>query len=155
MNITVRDFEEGDRPALRRLYLESRNASFVWNAAGLHQLADFDAHTEGERIFVATGDSLPPGSACLGFASIWVPDSFLHNLFVHPSAFRRGIGRALLRHCEQHLVGPPTLKCLKANVNAIRFYASLGWSAVSEHAVPDGPYFLMVKAATQPRAGAC
>ncbi|KAB2968974.1 MAG: GNAT family N-acetyltransferase [Zoogloea sp.] len=138
--MTIREFEEADRAALRLLYLASRNAAFTWSAIESFQAGDFDIHTDGERILVAEGNG-----AILGFASIWEPDSFLHNLFVHPSFTRKGVGRALLAGCAKHFSGPPTLKCMKANTQALQFYASQGWSTLREETGPDGPYFLMTK----------
>jgi len=140
MPITIRAFEESDREPLRRLYVASRNEAFFWRPAGHHQPADFDAHTEGERILVATVDG-----EVLGFASIWEPDSFVHNLFVHPSAKQRGLGQALLAGCARYFNKPPTLKCLTENTNAVQFYQAQGWAILSEDTGPEGPYFLMGK----------
>lgn len=143
MHTLVRAFEEADRPALRDLYVASRNATFTWAPAGSHQASDFDLHTEGERVLVAVR-----GSKVLGFASIWEPDSFVHNLFVHPSALRQGVGQALLASCARYFTKTPTLKCLQANVNAIQFYKTQGWVAIREDVGPEGPYLLMAKATT-------
>ncbi|MBI3381632.1 MAG: GNAT family N-acetyltransferase [Aquabacterium sp.] len=141
MHSLVREFEEADRQALRDLYVASRNATFTWASAGSHQASDFDLHTEGERVLVAVR-----GSKVLGFASIWEPDSFVHNLFVHPSALRQGVGQALLASCARYFTKTPTLKCLQANVNAIQFYKTQGWVAIREDVGPEGPYVLMAKA---------
>ncbi len=138
MDILVREFDEPDRNTLRRLYLDSRNAAFSWSEAGAHQAMDFDAHTEGEFILVAVGKG-----RLLGFASIWQPDSFVHNLFVHPSFMRQGVGRALLARCAHYCAKTPTLKCMKENADAMRFYTSQGWTALREDIGPEGPYFLM------------
>lgn len=141
MAIIVREFEEADREALRFLYVVARNATFTWMPAGLHQISDFDSHTEDEKVLVALSDQ-----KILGFASIWEPDSFLHNLFVHPSAIRQGIGLALLNRCAHYFANAPRLKCLTANENAIQFYKSQGWNALHEDIGPEGPYILMAKA---------
>lgn len=138
MNILVREFEEADRGALRLLYAASRDAAFPWQGAGAHRPDDFDVHTEGERILVAV-----VGAEIQGFASIWEPDSFLHHLFVHPSALRQGIGRVLLAQCGRYFTRPPTLKCLRANGRALRFYQAQGWRVLREGVGPDGPYLLM------------
>jgi GNAT superfamily N-acetyltransferase len=143
MRILVREFEEADRAALRDLYVASRNATFTRAPAGSHQASDFDQHTEGERILVAVKDA-----QVLGFVSIWEPDSFVHNLFVHPAALRQGAGQALLAACAPYFSKAPTLKCLQANVNALRFYKAQGWVALREDVGPEGPYVLMAKAAT-------
>ncbi len=144
MDILVREFEEADRVALSLLYVASRNATFTWNTVELHQVSDFDAHTEGEKILVAVAHA-----GILGFASIWEQGSFLHNLFVLPSATRQGVGQALLARCSKYFSNTPTLKCLKANINATRFYASHGWESIREENGPDGPYLLMTKAAAK------
>jgi hypothetical protein len=78
MNILVREFEEADRASLRQLYVASRRAAFTWIAAESHQALDFDAHTQGEVILVAVANA-----QTVGFASIWKPDSFVHNLFAN------------------------------------------------------------------------
>lgn len=138
MHPAIREFEECDRQALRRLYVASRNAAFPWVPVDRHRLADFDEHTLGERILVAVVEG-----EILGFASIWEPDSFLHNLFVHPSAKRKGIGQALLKGSAAYFHRPPTLKCLTANSNAVQFYTAQGWKVVREESGEEGPYFLM------------
>ena len=140
MQIVVREFDETDREPLRRLYQASRNAAFTWAPTGAHRLLDFDADTDQERILVAL-----VGQTVVGFASIWVPDSFLHNLFVHPEYLRRGVGRTLLARCAGSFEAPPTLKCLTSNVNALRFYTAQGWSKISEGYSPEGSYVLMAK----------
>lgn len=138
MSIFIREFKETDREVLRHLYVACRNATFLWNPVELHQAVDFDLHTSGEKILVAV-----EGTEILGFASIWEADSFLHNLFVLPTAQRQGIGRTLLESCGRYFSDRPTLKCLKANVNATQFYKSQGWQILREESGPDGPYFLM------------
>lgn len=149
MNIFVREFEEADREALRLLYVASRNATFTWNTIESHQAIDFDAHTEGEKILVALVNG-----EIVGFASIWEPESFLHNLFVHPSSTRKGVGQALLASCAKYFTKTPTLKCLKANVNATQFYTSQGWSTLREETGPTGPYFLMARGTAMSRTNA-
>jgi len=141
MNLFLREFLETDRKTLRELFVSARNAAFSWSASDAHKLEDFDIVTEGEKIVVAVVSSDP-----IGFASIWEPDSFLHNLFVHPNFQGQGVGRALLAYCEKYFSDIPTLKCVKANKNARRFYQAQGWTVRSEAVGPDGPYVLMEKA---------
>lgn len=140
MAIIVREFEEADRETLRYLYVAARNATFTWTPAELHQTSDFDSHTKNEKVLVALSDQ-----KILGFASICESDSFLHNLFVHPSTTRQGIGQALLNKCANYFANAPRLKCLTANENAVQFYESQGWKALQEDIGPEGPYILMAK----------
>ena len=138
MQVIVRDFVEADREALRQLFVVSRDAAFSWAAIGSHKLEDFDICTAGERILVAEHSCHP-----IGFASVWQDDGFLHNLFVHPRYQGLGVGTMLLAGCDKYFSGTPTLKCLKANERAKRFYQSQGWRVRSEADGPEGPYFLM------------
>jgi GNAT superfamily N-acetyltransferase len=136
--IRIRTFAKRDRPALRALFVASRNAAFTWAAPGTHRLEDLDTVTAGEIVLVALIDHEP-----VGFASIWEPDSFLHNLFVHPTCQRRGVGRALLAACAPYFRSTATLKCLKRNRAAMRFYRAHGWSVRGEGKGAGGAYFVL------------
>ncbi len=139
MNYSIRCFEERDRSEVREIYLVARRAAFAWPGSGMFKADDFERETEGEHIFVAESSE-----RVVGFASLWTADNFLHHLFVHPEAWRRGVGRLLLRHCETVMNAPLTLKCLKANSRALQFYARMRWRIVGEGYAPEGSYFLMV-----------
>jgi len=134
----IRKFVESDRCALREIYFESRKHAFGWMDASLFTLEDFDYDTEGEVIWVATHTNTP-----VGFVSIWEPENFIHNLFVHPEAIGQGVGTELLNACLKRIGRPATLKCVKSNSKARRFYLSRGWIVVSEGEGPDGKYELM------------
>jgi GNAT superfamily N-acetyltransferase len=138
MNVTVREFLESDREALRELFVAARNQAFSWALSSEFKPEDFDSFTKDERVLVAV-----LGNRQIGFASIWEADSFLHNLFIHPEYQRRGVGKTLLGCCEKYFSGTATLKCVKANDSARQFYESQGWSVHSEAEGPEGPYLLM------------
>ncbi|CAJ0995981.1 hypothetical protein SODG_004007 [Sodalis praecaptivus] len=55
-DITVRNYQEADRPFLRTLFLASRKANWLWLDDRHWQLEDFDAVTLGEKILVAEID---------------------------------------------------------------------------------------------------
>ncbi len=139
MKITVRDAVARDVPALRELFLLSRRETFVWQAAGAFQLADFEAQTEGERLRVAEDDS----GQLAGFMSVWEPDHFIHHLYVHRQHHRRGIGRALLRALPGWPAMRYRLKCLRANVSALAFYGACGFAEIGAGSAEDGEYLLL------------
>ena len=77
---------------------------------------------EGEEIHVAIRDKI-----IVGFISIWVPERFIHHLYVAPYYQSEGIGGALLSLCIS-LYGPPlSLKCDCCNTKAQDFYRKRGW----------------------------
>ena len=143
MSPHIREFVESDRPALQKLYVASRAEAFPWLAPSVLQLGDFDTDTREERVIVAL-----LGDIRVGFASIWEPDRFLHNLFVHTDYLRRGIGRALVERSMSYFDGPATLKCLQANSRAHAFYRHLGWHVTGYGESSDGRYYLMTAGRT-------
>jgi GNAT superfamily N-acetyltransferase len=57
---------------------------------------------------------------------------FIGWLFVHPNAFRKGIGRALLSSAIREVSGEPYLWTMRENESAISLYASAGFQ-IEEH----------------------
>lgn len=137
-HIETRLFNEKDRDALREIYFESRINAFTWLDNSLFNKNDFDSDTDGECIWVATVENQP-----VGFISAWVPDNFIHNLFINSSNLSKGIGSALLDACLKKIGRPARLKCLENNIGARNFYLFKGWEIVSSGEGPDGKYQLM------------
>ncbi|MEE3880035.1 GNAT family N-acetyltransferase [Vibrio sp. YYF0003] len=130
-------FQPHHLDAVRKLYLESRLATFTWQDTDLFELSDFERDTAGEDILVAS-----KSNKILGFISIWEPDNFIHHLFVSPCNLRSGVGLKLLDFAKQRYSNL-SLKCLTQNRNAIGFYRSQGFTIVET--VNDGSesYHLM------------
>jgi GNAT superfamily N-acetyltransferase len=134
-DIEIRPGVAADIPALSQIYLDSRKQAFSWVAAAALRLDDFQRDTAGEAIWVAADATGP-----VGFASVYVPDNFIHNLFVHPQRTGQGIGTALLSTCIQNLGRPAVLKCVARNVRAREFYLARGWQIAAHGRSPDGRY---------------
>lgn len=77
--VNIRAATERDYPDLRIIYLESRRRTFHWAETEKMTLDDFDRDTVDEYILLAEEDN-----HILGFASLYLPDNFIHNLFVTP-----------------------------------------------------------------------
>ncbi|MCF0054342.1 GNAT family N-acetyltransferase [Dyadobacter sp. CY356] len=135
---TVRDYNPEDRESLRHIYLESRKLAFPWLDADTLKLEDFDAAIQEEEVLVALSDHEP-----IGFIAWWLPDNFIHSLFIHPDFIGHGVGKSLLKACLARTGRPATLKCLQANKNALKFYASQGWEIISDGESPDGDFYLL------------
>lgn len=63
-----------------------------------------------------------------GFAAF--SDNELTWLYVHPDAYRRGIGRALLRHAIEDCGGTMSTEVLVGNDAALKLYLSEGFNIV-------------------------
>ncbi|MDR6759457.1 ribosomal protein S18 acetylase RimI-like enzyme [Mycoplana sp. BE70] len=127
-----------DMPALRELFLQSRQAAFNWELASARTLLDFDSETEGERQMVALD-----GKRLIGFISIWEADDFIHHLHVHPQFLRRGIGRALLHALPGWYTKPYRLKCVSLNNAALAFYRNNGFRPVGSGVADNYEYVLL------------
>lgn len=133
----IKEFEEQNREALRKLYLEVRKTNFVWLSKEARATASFDADTEGELLLVAWLKG-----RIVGFISIWLPDNFIHHLYVDNAYQRKGIGKQLLDKTIPIIGLPATLKCMKANPAALRFYTRNGWTAREEGITDEGAFVL-------------
>jgi GNAT superfamily N-acetyltransferase len=135
--VSVRDFEEGDRAAARRIYLESRRRSYTWLGVD-YDLLDFDKDTVEERLWVHEIDG-----EISGFISVYLPADFVHHLYILPQHAGKGHGSALLRAALACIGRPARLKCLSRNQNALEFYVAKGWVLQEIGSSRDGPYHLM------------
>ncbi|MDV7021832.1 GNAT family N-acetyltransferase [Atlantibacter subterraneus] len=137
-DLTLRPWQEADRPFLRTIYLHARREAWPWLDASQWQLEDFDAATLGETIWVAEQDGHR-----VGFASLLENDNFLHNLFIDPQYQGSGAGSALLQKAQENFTSTGALKCLVKNEPAVRFYQRHGWEIESTGDSPEGEYYLM------------
>ena len=136
--ITVRPWQESDRPFLRTLYLHARREAWPWLESDAWKLEDFDEATRDEQIWVALQDGHR-----VGFASVWTNDNFLHNLFVDPHYQHLGVGRLLLKQAQKTFTSTGAVKCLVRNERAVAFYQHHGWHIEARGDSPDGAYYLM------------
>ncbi|MCR8656872.1 GNAT family N-acetyltransferase [Paenibacillus endoradicis] len=135
----IRVAGELDYPALRRIYLESRRKSFYWADIEEMTLEDFEKHTVEEYIILAEEDA-----KILGFASLYLPDNFIHNLFVHPDFSGKGVGGQLINASIEKMNKPIRLKCVSENQKAMKFYENNGWKKVVEEGKTEEKYWVMI-----------
>ncbi len=119
----ITEFDPNHLEPLRKLYLESRVATFTWLDTQAYELSDFDRDTEGEEIWVAI-----ESDEVVGFISIWAADGFIHHLFVDPDFRKIGAGSQLVNLAKQRY-SELSLKCFVQNSDAIGFYESQGFKA--------------------------
>ena len=136
--IQIQKAQKEEYDDLRKIYLKSRQENFIWMEYDSIKLEDFDRSTEGELIYTAKINN-----EIAGFISIWEEDKFIHSLFVSSKFQRCGVGKALINEAVKVVGLPLTLKCVKANENALKFYLSQGWT-IKEEVIEKDPYYLMI-----------
>lgn len=136
-NVSIQKAKKEEYDTLRKIYLKTRQENFKWVEYDSIKLEDFDTSTEGELILTAKINN-----EIAGFVSIWEEDKFIHSLFISSVFKRQGIGKALINEAIKAVGLPLTLKCVKANTNALNFYLSQGWT-IEEESIGDEPYYLM------------
>ncbi|SFR01595.1 Ribosomal protein S18 acetylase RimI [Enterobacter sp. kpr-6] len=137
-SITLRPWQESDRPFLRTLYLHARKQGWTWLSGQEWRLEDFDAATLNEQIWVAEQDGHR-----VGFASVQGNNNFLHNLFVDPAFQGKGVGSALLEKVQSGFTSTGALKCLVENEAALGFYQRHGWQIEAKGASAEGEHWLL------------
>jgi GNAT superfamily N-acetyltransferase len=122
--VRIRVFDpRNDQVKCQEIYTTVRAATFTWVNPKRFKPSDFGPDTLGESLLVADH----PLSGIVGFVGIWMPENFIHHLYVLPECHRIGIGRALLESALRLISRPAKLKCQSANQNACQFYRHLGW----------------------------
>ncbi len=115
----------------------------------LEQPELFDIDDEliaGNQVFVAHRRG-----HIVGFAAIVADegnDAELEGLFVEPTEWRKGVGRALVQQIAREAInwGATRLRVL-ANENAVPFYEAVGFTSIGEQVTPLGPLArIMVRA---------
>ena len=104
--LAVRQFEQGDAAAVQRLY-ERAVGRAVWLPAVAKADANFARASQGEAVFVCHG----PEGRLVGLLSVWVPESFIHHVYVDPE-FERLTNTA----DEAQRLGLPTPRAILARV---------------------------------------
>lgn len=134
MAIVVRRAEEADLPALREI-----QARPELDLVDKH----FQAQANGDLVFaVALDGGEPVGTALLDLGpDAMVPE--LRNMYVTPSARRRGVGRALSRWIEDQARAAGYAAVFLAvdpnNEKAVPLYVSLEYHPTGEHQFVDAP----------------
>ncbi len=136
--IFVRTLTPADVPACATIFEAAYPDAFAESPRRIGA-TEFAAETDDELVLVATN-----GARVCGFASLYVPESFLHHLYVDPASYRRGIGSALLREAMTRASGRLSLKCQHSNGRARNFYARHGFIEGEHGANSYGPWLRLM-----------
>lgn len=137
LEIVITELEKNDLPALRELYLKVRKATFTWLDTSHYQLASFDTDTRGEQVLVAYVED-----KVAGFISAYLPDNFIHHLYIDNEYHNLGIGATLLKAMIEKLGRPVRLKCLKENKAGVAFYERNGFVQKEKGVALEGVFIV-------------
>ena len=126
-----------DLQSLREIFLEERKRTFTWTDIFEFELEDFDKQTQGEYILTALLEDVP-----VGFISVWMPNNFIHHLYVNQKHQGKNIGTELLKKAVSKTNFPITLKCLENNTKAVDFYIKKGFTEKQKGYSNNGTYIL-------------
>lgn len=140
MDFDIRGYRSDDWPAICRVHDRSRPDELrgSFDARAFIPLAE---DSEGDYIYSCDMFVAQYGHEVVGFAGI--DDPYLAWLYVDPTYYRRGIGRALLRHCLDHVSQDAWTLACGNNDAALGLYLSEGFAIESrftgENAGYEGP----------------
>ena len=137
---TVRQATSEDADAIGRVQVETWRAAYT-GLLPTEAIARFDVEEQqrlwrgrvgtGSAIFVAELDGEVVGFASVGASFSEEEAGELYAIYLHPSWWGRGIGRALLERAEQSLrsssFAHAILWVMEGNERAERFYRAAGW----------------------------
>jgi GNAT superfamily N-acetyltransferase len=137
LSLSLRPAEPGDLDACAEVYVAAAAVAFPWVPPAARGPAAFRGSIQDEEIWVAEAPD-----AIAGFVSIYLPQRFIHSLYVRPDRHRQGIGRALLDRALGRCGGHAALKCQEANRAACQFYLRLGWRPMDWGWSEAGPWIM-------------
>ncbi len=144
MEPVIREAVPDELPALAALYCRVRRDEFFWEPSVGPD--DFYRDTRGEAILTAhCGNGGQGGQTAAGFISVWAETKFVHCLYVDAAFRGQGVGRRLVDAAARRFGTPLTLKCMRANTAALRFYEKTGWTVTDVAATEKGPCCVLVR----------
>jgi GNAT superfamily N-acetyltransferase len=130
----LRAYDARDRDACAHIFVAAQRMAFPWEPPGTVVEADFDRSIQGEELWVAEIARPAPKSGqtrwqVAGLVSVFIPNRFVHSLFVDPAFHGLGLGSALLDRALYATGGRASLKCDERNRKGCIFYERRGWRA--------------------------
>ena len=124
MSITVRPYREPDWDAIARIH-DAARLDALRQSVGVEAFLDLATTYESEGLFDGEVWVAELDGEVAGFIAF--SDDEVTWTYVDPAAYRRGVGRALLRHVLERSTAPVELTVLDGNTAARGLYESEGF----------------------------
>lgn len=125
MSITVRAYEASDWDAVARIH-DAARLDELGASVGVEAFLDLATTYESEGLFDGDVWVAELDGEVAGFIAF--SDDEVTWTYVDPAAYRRGVGRALLRHVLARATAPVELTVLDGNDAARTLYESEGFA---------------------------
>jgi GNAT superfamily N-acetyltransferase len=122
--VLIRAYDKGDWDAISRIH-DAARLDELRDSAGLAAFLTLEQTAEGEGLFDGPLWVAEEGGEVTGFVAL--DDDEVTWLYVDPAHYRRGIGRALLRHAVAHAGDRAEVTVLDGNPAALALYLSEGF----------------------------
>jgi ribosomal protein S18 acetylase RimI-like enzyme len=122
--VLIRAYDDSDWPALCRIH-DAARLDELRDSAGLDAFLTLEQSAEGEGLFDGRLWVAETGAGVTGFVAL--DGDEITWLYVDPAHYRRGIGRALLRHALAHTGECAEVTVLDGNPAALALYRSEGF----------------------------
>ncbi|WP_313915098.1 GNAT family N-acetyltransferase [Tahibacter sp.] len=123
-NLLVRPYRDTDWGRLCVIH-DAARLDELRQSAGVAAFLPLTQAAENEGLFDYTVCVAEADGRVDGFVAF--SDDELAWLYVDPACYRRGIGRALVRHAVNSAPGPLTVEVLEGNEAALRLYLDEGF----------------------------
>ena len=130
----IRECSETDVDEVVAVYNKARAAVDCFTRGDMPR-REFKCLIRNEEVLLAISQQ-----RVIGFVSIWVPEKFVHHLYVNPDQQKKGAANALIKSCIERHGLPLSLKSLKANTDACRYYENNNWVAEYTGEGSEGTY---------------
>ena len=124
----IRHYIANDWPEVCRVYDASKPVELRSGGVTASFVPLRDDQSRIDEFATSTVRVWEEDSSLLGF--VGYRNDFIGWLFVHPDAFRKGIGKALLSSVLAEIDGEPYLWTMRDNDSAISLYTSVGFEIV-------------------------
>ena len=129
----IRPYRDDDWAAIARIH-DAARLDELRDSAGVDAFLTLEQTAEGEGLFDGLLWVAETDGEVTGFVAL--EDDEITWLYVDPAHYRRGIGRALLRHAVAHTGDRAEVTVLDGNPHALALYRSEGFAVLETRTGP-------------------